>query len=115
MPEHARRSPFRLLAPLALLVVAGAIVFVVMSNASSSSDGGSPAAPGTDAERTTTTDDRETRTEPKPRGNSYTVKTGDTLGGIAERTGVQVEQLLELNPDLDPQTLVAGQKIKLRE
>jgi len=115
MPEHARRSPFRLLAPLALLVVAGAIAFVVMSNASTSSDDGGPAASGTDTDRTTTSTERETRTEPKPRGNSYKVKTGDTLGGIAERTGVPVEQLLELNPDLDPQTLVAGQRIKLRE
>jgi LysM repeat protein len=43
------------------------------------------------------------------------VKTGDTLGSIAERTGVDVETLQELNPDLDPQALVSGQRIKLRE
>ena len=43
------------------------------------------------------------------------MKVGDTLGGISEKTGVPVEQLLELNPNLDPQALVSGQKIKLRE
>ena len=46
---------------------------------------------------------------------TYTVKTGDTLGAIAEKTGTDVERLQELNPELDPQALVAGQKIKLRE
>ena len=45
----------------------------------------------------------------------YVVKTGDTLGSIAEKTGVTVEKLQELNPELDPQALVSGQKIKLRE
>ena len=51
----------------------------------------------------------------QPTGSTYTVKVNDTLGGIAEETGVSVETLLELNPDLDPQALVSGQKIKLRE
>ena len=45
----------------------------------------------------------------------YRVKLNDTLGLIAEKTGVPVERLQELNPELDPQTLRSGQKIKLRE
>ncbi|HKF80363.1 MAG TPA: LysM domain-containing protein [Thermoleophilaceae bacterium] len=43
------------------------------------------------------------------------MKTGDTLGGIAAKTGVSVDKLQELNPGLDPQGLVSGQKVKLRE
>jgi LysM repeat protein len=43
------------------------------------------------------------------------VKPGDTLGGIGQKTGVDVETLQSLNPSLDPQALVSGQKIKLRE
>ena len=50
-----------------------------------------------------------------PRRRTYTVKTGDTLGLIAEKTGVSVERLQELNPELDPQALLSGQKITLRE
>ena len=46
---------------------------------------------------------------------SYTVESGDTLDSIAEKTEVDVDELQTLNPDLDPQALVAGQKIKLRE
>ena len=46
---------------------------------------------------------------------SYTVKLNDTLGLIAEKTDVSVERLQTLNPELDPQNLIVGQKIKLRE
>ena len=40
---------------------------------------------------------------------TYTVRAGDTLGAIAEETGVTVDELLELNPDVDPQSLTVGQ------
>jgi LysM repeat protein len=46
---------------------------------------------------------------------TYTIKANDTLSAIAEKNGTTVERLLELNPELDPTGLVAGQKIKLRE
>jgi len=49
------------------------------------------------------------------RRRSYTVRAGDTLGAIAEETGVPVEELQRLNPDLDPQALGAGEKLKLRQ
>jgi LysM repeat protein len=45
----------------------------------------------------------------------YVVKAGDTLVVIAERTGVPIEDLLSLNPSIDPQGLVTGQRVKLRE
>jgi LysM repeat protein len=116
MSNHARRSPFRLLAPLALLAVSAAIVFVVISSASTSNGSSDRAATEREAGSTDTAQqERDTPDPPRPRGRTYTVKTGDTLGLIAERTGVPVDRLLELNPDLDPQALVAGQKITLRE
>jgi LysM repeat protein len=45
----------------------------------------------------------------------YTVKPGDTPSGIAEKTGVPLEDILALNPTLDPQTLAPGTKIRLRK
>jgi LysM repeat protein len=42
------------------------------------------------------------------------VKTGDTPSGIAEKVDVPLDTILELNPDLDPQTLTPGTRIKLR-
>ena len=43
------------------------------------------------------------------------MKLNDTLGLISEKTGVAVEALQELNPELDPQNLIVGQRVKLRE
>lgn len=77
-------------------------------------DGDETAGPTT-SERTTTTPPAKTPRQSRRKRRNYTVKAGDTLGGIAEKTGVTVERLLVLNPQLDPQALVAGQRIKLRE
>ncbi len=43
------------------------------------------------------------------------MKVGDSLGAIAVKTGVDVEALEELNPEVDAQALSPGQKLKLRE
>jgi LysM repeat protein len=45
---------------------------------------------------------------------AYVVQNGDTLTSIANRTGVPVSRIEELNPGVDPQILVSGEKLKLR-
>jgi LysM repeat protein len=45
---------------------------------------------------------------------SYVVQNGDTLTSIAREVGVSVSRIQELNPGLDPQILVSGEKLKLR-
>ena len=45
---------------------------------------------------------------------TYTVQVGDTLGSIADKTGIPLERIQTLNPDVDPHAMVAGQKIKLK-
>jgi LysM repeat protein len=114
MPDHGRRrrSPFRLLAPLALVLVAGAVAVVVAN--SDIADGDDSESPATTTERTTTERTTTTGRGRRSRRN-YVVKPGDSFGSIAEETGVSVEQLELLNPDVDPQALVVGQRIKLRE
>jgi LysM repeat protein len=47
----------------------------------------------------------------KPR--EYVIKQGDLLESIAQRTGLSVDRIETLNPNLDPQTLVPGQRVKL--
>jgi len=44
----------------------------------------------------------------------WIVHPGDTLGAISVKTGIDEETLKALNPDLDPQTLLEGQRIALR-
>jgi LysM repeat protein len=44
----------------------------------------------------------------------YKVKVGDTPTSIASKTGVSLTQIEQLNPNLDPQALSPGARIKLR-
>jgi LysM repeat protein len=46
---------------------------------------------------------------------AYVVESGDTLISIAHHTGVPVARIEELNPEVDPQILIAGETLKLRE
>jgi LysM repeat protein len=43
----------------------------------------------------------------------YVIQSGDTLGGIAAKYDTTVEQLLTLNPDLDPNALQPGARIRV--
>ena len=45
---------------------------------------------------------------------TYVVKSGDTLVSIAHEFGVPVARIVELNPEVDPQILIAGEELKLR-
>lgn len=45
---------------------------------------------------------------------AYEVKSGDTLISIAHRMGITVARIERLNPEVDPQILVAGEQLKLR-
>jgi len=44
----------------------------------------------------------------------YIVESGDTLTSISRETGVSVARILRLNPGVDPQILIAGEKLRLR-
>ena len=118
--------PSRWLGPLALLAAVAA-VFAVVSASTGDGDGDAGSTTASTQERrdaggggTSTGEDEEqtataARTTTSPQRRTYTVRPGDTLALIAERTGVSVEELQELNPRLDPNNLTVGTKIKLTE
>ena len=112
------RSLARLLAPAALVVSAVAVALVITSSDAVSGRSDGAATKTTTAGRpakTQTTRTAATTTTPESKIPAvYVVKPGDILTTIAERTGVSVARILELNRDIDPQALVAGQQIKLR-
>jgi LysM repeat protein len=120
MDQRTRRSPARFLAPLALIAVVAAFLMIV--NASGTNGGGSSAATGTVGTTThsksstakTTSTAADTTAVKSPGPKAYIVQVGDTLGGIADKTGVPLERIQELNPDVDPHAMTSGQKIKLR-
>jgi hypothetical protein len=107
-----RRSPARLLAPVALVAAAVAVAYVVENSTGDDDNGGGDNANPTVEQRPRQDGRGEQR---RPQRTFYRVRLNDTLGLIAEQTGVPVERLEALNPDLDAQNLIVGQRIRLRE
>jgi LysM domain-containing protein len=112
-----RQSSIRLLAPASLVLFA--LVFLIVVIASLGGGDGrsssSPKRPATASERRGDRERDRTTTERRGSPRFYTVKPGDSLAAIAAKTGVPLEELQALNPDLDPQGLVSGQRVRLRE
>ena len=111
--DREYRSPLRILAPVAVVVFGLALILVIATTSGSGGNGN----PGpTKLERQ---DLGVKKRSARRHGGAlpqgiYIVKKNDTLGAIADKTGIPVDTLMTLNPDLDPQTLHRGQKIKLR-
>jgi LysM repeat protein len=104
-----KRPPviLRLLAPIA---VAGLAVVVFLVVASSLPDSDSD-----DKRRGGRGGDQQSQQQAKSDEKFYTVEPGDTLTTISDKTGIGVDKLTELNPDLDPQALISGEQVKLRK
>jgi LysM repeat protein len=101
----------RLLAPLALAGCILAVALVAMNTLGDDATTQRSASATRESGATTSTSARTAKT----RRSTYTVKAGDSLSIIAEKTGVSVEELVALNPGVDPQSLRTGQKLKLQE
>ncbi len=119
MNQRTRRSLARFLAPLALIAVVVAFLAIVSGSGGGSNSNGS----GTTLTTSSVAQPSKTKkaatktaatTKPAGGAKAYTVQVGDTLGSIADKTGVTLERIQALNPDVDPHAMVAGQKIKLK-
>jgi LysM repeat protein len=94
---------------LAALVAAVIVVIVVASNTDLHSS--SNHKNGHKAQQHKEKTPKKKRTKAK----TYTVQSGDTLISIAHKTGVPVAELQALNPEVDPQIMVAGEVLKLQK
>jgi LysM repeat protein len=111
--EREARSPLRILAPVAVVVFGLALILVIATTSSSGGGGGGHGSTKLERQDLGAKKSRRRSAGALPQG-IYIVKRDDTFGSIADKTGVPVDRLQELNPDVDPQTLHRGQKIKLR-
>jgi LysM repeat protein len=102
--EKRSNPAARIFAIFALVIAVVAVIAVVSGavggSSSSSDDGGTHHA--------------KKHHRPKATAASYVVESGDTLTSIAHETGIPVATILKLNPEVDPQILIAGEKLKLR-
>lgn len=90
---------------LVALIAAVVVVFMVVSGSTGSDD---------DSATKNNKASKQNQANKKKTPKTYEVQPDDTLTGIAAENGVSVERIQELNPELDPQALQAGQNLKLR-
>jgi LysM repeat protein len=103
-------APARVLAAIALVCGFLVIVVVVATSLSGDDDGGGSGVGSRPARQVSGGSGDEEGSTPKV----YVVQNGDTLTSIAHKTGVSVARIQTLNPGVDPQILISGEKLKLR-
>jgi|SRR5262245_9850304 len=105
MPDFKPNYFVRAFAVLALVAALVLVVMIVVTSSGGSSDEGN----GNDGKAKVSKVGRQA-----VRKGVWIVQPGDTLGEISVKTGIDETTLLELNPDVDPQALLEGQRIALR-
>jgi LysM repeat protein len=101
-------APARVLAVTTLVV---AFVVAIVAIGTALSGGGSN---GSGGHRNGGGSAKSTSHEMRKTPATYEVQSGDTLISIAHRNGVSVAHIERLNPEVDPQILIAGETLKLR-
>src|ERR1700761_1510101 len=107
-----KRSWFARLLALVALAAAIVAVIVVASNTHLHNDSNKSGSTTTPAK---TQKKQAEKKKPRTKAKTYEVQSGDTLTSIAHKTGVPVAEIQALNPEVDPQTLIAGEVLKLKK
>jgi LysM repeat protein len=111
---HGHERLARYAAPAAFLVAATIAVLLVRAGLGNSE----PATVPVTTAVTTATESAGTTTDGSPTAPAgskfYVIQAGDTLAVIADQYDTSVEQLLVLNPDVDPVALTVGQRIRVK-
>ena len=102
--QSAKKASARVLAPIGVVLVAAAVLVVIAASLGGSNDDGNGGRGGGGGGQ------KKERTDEKV----YIVEPNDTFTTISDKTGVGVDKLIRLNPDLDPQALISGERVKLR-
>jgi LysM repeat protein len=106
--KRTKRYLVRLLTVLAIAAVVVAVI-VIVSNFKTDDSGDKTSGNGK------ANPAKQKQKQPqRSKAKTYTVQSGDTLTAIAHKTGVPVAELQALNPEIDPQILIAGEVLKLR-
>jgi len=111
-------------APAAFLAAVTIAVILIKAGLNGGSGSTTTAAFPTTSTATTTTSTKLVLTTPQGGTTStdttaagaeyYVVQSGDTLGSMAEKYGTTVDELMTLNPGIDPTALHIGQRIRVK-
>jgi LysM repeat protein len=102
----------RLIAPLAFFGAATIFIVLIQTGLNGGSNDVAPTTASGPTVSAPTTSAPTTNTGSRKK-KSYRVKSGDTLESIAAKFDTTVDDLLTLNPDLDPLALTPGEKIRV--
>ena len=105
MPDYKPNYFLRAFAVLALIAALVLVVVVIVTTSIDSGDGDDGNGDKAEVSKVG---------RKAVRKGVWIVQSGDTLGEISVKTGIDESTLLQLNPDLDPQALLEGQRIALR-
>jgi LysM repeat protein len=108
-PEQRRAWAARLVAPVAFFAAATVLIVLIETGLNSGSN--STTTPATPTLSTPT--GTAPTTTGKAKKKLYRVRRGDTLESIAAKFDTTVDDLLQLNPNVDPLALSPGQKIRV--
>ncbi|MEX2211706.1 MAG: LysM domain-containing protein [Gaiellaceae bacterium] len=107
-------SRARVAAPLAFLLAATIAILLIRSALNAEEPAAEPVITATvETETETTETETTTGTGETTAGDLYVVQSGDTLESIAVEHDTTVEELLTLNPGIDPVALSIGQQIRV--
>ena len=97
----------RLLAPIAIIAVAVSVYLVVHAAVDNHQT-------VTQTRNAVNTPNHHHKHKHSRKPKYYVVRPGDTLSGIAARTGVALTTLEQLNPNISPNALQTGERLRLR-
>ena len=114
MDPRLRRELARYGAPVAFLAAVTVAVLLIKAGLGGSSGTTTTGAALPTGTTTVVTRTRSTTTTPTTTAaRYYTIQSGDTLGSVALKQSTTVDELLRLNPGIDPQSLHVGQRIRV--
>jgi hypothetical protein len=102
----------RILAPLAFFLAATILILLVSSALDHKKKESTTTVPTTSTPAGTPGTSTGEFT-PKAKRKFYVIKEGDTLESIAAKKNTTLDDLLTLNPGIDPTTLTPGKKIRI--
>ena len=124
MDPRTRQQVTHYGAPAAFLAAVTIAVILIKAGLNGGSGSTTTAALPTTSTATTTTSTKLVLTTPQGGTTStdttaagaeyYVVQSGDTLGSMAEKYSTTVDELMTLNPGIDPTALHIGQRIRVK-